>query len=39
MAGQELFGTLPLIFRETGFGTRQMMEGFIHQNHVATDLA
>lgn len=32
---QELFNKIPLIFREKGSGTRQTMEKFIENNHIA----
>lgn len=34
MNTKEFFGSLPLIFREKGSGTRQTMESFIDQNNI-----
>lgn len=34
LGAREIFKELPLIFREKGSGTRQMMEKFIEQHHI-----
>jgi len=33
---KEIFKDLPLIFREKGSGTREIMENFIERNHIST---